>query len=74
MKNCLVVLYSPEETGAPEPITRIRKYANETEALWAYAETPCYWSELCEESKANVVAALAEERFKDGLLYGETII
>lgn len=74
MENCLVILYAPYETGAPEPITRIRKYENASQALWAYAETPCYWSELCEESKANVIAALAEERFKDGLLDNETII
>jgi hypothetical protein len=74
MNNCLVILYAPHETGAPEPITRVRKYANEAEALWAFAETPCYWSELCEESQANVIAALAEERFKEGLLDEETFI
>lgn len=74
MENCLVILYSPEETGALELVVRIRKYKDSSEALMAYAETPCYWSTTCEEDKAQVIAALAKERFKEGLLFEDTEI
>jgi len=74
MNNCLVILYAPYETGADEPITRVRKYENDTTALWAYAESPCYWSQLCDEYHANHVAEIAVELFNDRLLNAETII
>ena len=74
MENCLVILYAPYETGAEEPIVKIRKYSSAADALMAFAETPCYWSQTCEEDKANIIATLAEERFKEGLLHEDTLI
>lgn len=61
MENCLVVLYSPEETGAPEFILRIRKYKDAGEALWAYAETPCHDSILVDEETAKLIASMEPE-------------
>lgn len=40
MKNCLVILYAPYETGADKPITRVRVYNNGAQALMNYAEPP----------------------------------
>lgn len=61
MKNCLVVLYSPEETGAPEYMIMIRKYANAFDALNAYAETPCTDSKLVSEETAQLCASMESE-------------
>lgn len=61
MKNCLVVLYSPEETGAPEFMLRIRKYADAFDALNAYAETPCCDSILVDEETAKLCASMESE-------------
>ena len=61
MKNCLVVLYSPEETGAPEFMLRIRKYEDAGQALWAYAETPCHDSILVSEETAKLIAFMEPE-------------
>lgn len=61
MKNCLVVLYAPYETGAPEFMLRIRKYKDAGEALWAYAETPCHDSILVDEETAKLIASMEPE-------------
>ena len=57
-RNVLLVLYSSEETGAPDFILRAREYETESDALMAYAETPCYWSRIVSvgelESKTEV--------------------
>lgn len=53
MKHFLVIAYSFDELGySPEEIEqsdfpykiKVRKYATSGEAMWAFAETPCFWS------------------------------
>lgn len=61
MKNCLVILYAPYETGAPEFMLRIRKYQDAGQALWAYAETPCHDSILVDEDTAKLIASMEPE-------------
>lgn len=61
MKNCLVIVYAPYETGAPEFMLRIRKYEDAGQALWAYAETPCYDSILVDEETAKLIASMVPE-------------
>lgn len=76
MKNCLVVLYAPYETGAPEFILRIRKYKDAGEALWAYAETPCYDSILTDEETAKLIASMESEiirSIKSGMMLEEAL-
>ena len=76
MKNCLVILYAPYETGAPEFILRIRKYKDASEALWAYAETPCYDSILVDEETAKLIASMEPEiihSVKSGMMLEEAL-
>lgn len=61
MENCLVLLWSPEEIGAEDYILRINKYENASNALDAFAETPCYYSILVDEKQARAYAELWEE-------------
>lgn len=74
MENCLIVCYAPEDTGAPGFMFMIRKYENESQALWAYAETPCYWSQLCQEDDAIYVKEIAEQLLINKCLYADTVI
>lgn len=60
MKNCLVLLWSPKETGAEDYNLRINKYENAFDALNAFAETPCYCSILVDEKQARAYAKLWE--------------
>lgn len=63
MKTIYVKYYDPYEVMDITPETtdqeikeacfRAHKYESEAEALWAYAETRCYWSTLLDE-EANV--------------------
>ena len=76
VKNCLVVLYAPYETGAPEFILRIRKYENAGQALWAYAETPCCDSILVDEETAKLIASMESEiihSIKAGMMLEEAL-
>lgn len=61
MENCLVILYAPYETGAPEFMLIIRKYENAGQALNAYAETPCCDSVLVDEETAKLIASMEPE-------------
>ena len=76
MKNCLVILYAPYETGAPEFILRIRKYKDAGEALWAYTETPCHDSILVDEETAKLIASMEPEiiySVKSGMMLEEAL-
>ena len=76
MENCLVVLYSPEETGAHEFMLRIRKYKDAGEALWAYAETPCCDSVLVDEETAKLIVSMEPEiirSVKSGMMLEEAL-
>ena len=76
MKNCLVILYAPYETGAPEFMLRIRKYKDAGEALWAYAETPCHDSILVDEDTAKRMASMESKiihSVKSGMMLEEAL-
>lgn len=76
MQNCLVVLYSPEETGALEFMLRVRKYENAGQALWAYAETPCCDSILVDEDTAKCIASMESKiihSVKSGMMLEEAL-
>ena len=60
MQNILIIYHSPSSLGLDCTVEemsdneildcfRVRKYDNEAQALWAYAETPCTWSKLADE-------------------------
>ena len=77
MMNILVRYYSPEELGIEEPLTfklaldklfHVTIYANDFDALTAYAETPATWSVLLDDSRlkdnAKGVTEFLNEAYK----------
>ena len=74
-KTVLIRFYNPSDVGCEfatekeqrESCFKVAYYASEAAALWAYAETPCAWSTLVDDS-SNINAFINEawERIKDG--------
>jgi len=77
MKTTLVLYYDPREVlgislhdANKEELQEIkdycfkfRKYPDESQALWAYAETPAGWSALLDDEKVDILE-WADEAFE----------
>lgn len=73
-KTILIRFYNPSDVDCEfatekeqrESCFKVAYYASEASALWAYANTPCTWSTLVDDS-SDVHAFISEawERIKD---------
>ena len=61
MENCLVIIYAPYETGAPDFMMSVRKYPDAAQALMAYADTACHDSEVVTEDTARLCVDMSSE-------------
>ena len=73
-KTTLVILNAPYETYAPVPSVKIYHYDDMTQALNAFSNIPCHWSQLCKKSDAQRIADEALSLFKEHKLEENTYI